>query len=138
MKKTPTAQFFHLIPSMEKDYCMSLAVRAGDLLYIGGLTSTDDEGNETFADDAGKQMKSVYDKMGLILEAHGGCASDVVSETIYYDVSGADYEEFMFPYRQAFYVGTDGPSVAGVQVAGFISDAIKVEMTAIAYLPQTI
>jgi len=129
-------QFFHLIPDMEKSYCMSLAVRAGDMLHIGGLTATDDKGNEIHFDDAGMQMKSIYDKMALILEAHGGSASDVISEVIYYDASGEEYEELMFPYRQKFYKNTDGPSVAGVQVAGFISDAIKVEVTAVAYLPR--
>jgi len=81
MTKKSTAEFFHLIPEMERDYCMSLAVRAGDLLYIGGLTATDGEGNELYADDAGMQMKAVYEKMGRVLEAHGGCATDIVSET---------------------------------------------------------
>ena len=137
MKKQTTAQFFHLIPAMEKDYCMSLAVRAGDLLFIGGLTSSDDEGNETFADNPGKQMEVIYEKMGKVLQAHGGSAKDIVSETIFYGVTASEYEELMFPHRQKFYEGTDGPSVAGVQVAGFISEAIKVEVTAIAYLPQT-
>lgn len=137
MTKSSAAQFFHLIPDMEKGYCMSLAVRAGDLLYIGGLTATDDQGNELYADDAGLQMKVVYEKMEQVLQAHGGCASDVVSETIFYGVTASDYEELMFPHRQKFYENAEGPSVAGVQVAGFVSEAIKVEVTAIAYLPQT-
>lgn len=136
MAKKSAAQFFHLIPEMEQDYCMSLAVRAGDLLYIGGLTATDDEGNEVHADDAGMQMKVVYEKMGRILEEHGGCSRNIVSETIFYGVTASEYEELMFPHRQKFYENTDGPSVAGVQVAGFLSNAIKVEVTAIAYLAQ--
>ena len=136
MTKKSTAEFFHLIPEMERDYCMSLAVRAGDQLYIGGLTATDVEGNEIYADDAGMQMKTVYEKMDGVLKAHGGCARDIVSETIFYGVTASEYEELMFPHRQKFYENTDGPSVAGVQVAGFVSEAIKVEVTAIAYLPQ--
>ncbi|PLW69876.1 RidA family protein [Pseudohalioglobus lutimaris] len=135
MTKT-SAQFFHLIPDMEKSYCMSLAVRAGDLVYIGGLTATDDEGNEIFADDAGMQMKAVYEKMARVLEIHGGSSKDIVSEMIFYGVEATEFEESMFPHRQKFYENTDGPSVAGVQVAGFVSEAIKVEVTAIAYLPQ--
>lgn len=133
----PAAQFFHLIPDMEKSYCMSLAVRAGDLLYIGGLTATDQQGNEIYPDDAGMQMKVIYEKMAQVLKSHGGCASDIVSETIFYGVTASEYENLMFPYRQKFYENAEGPSVAGVQVAGFVSDAIKVEVTAIAYLPQS-
>lgn len=136
MTKKSSAEFFHLIPEMERDYCMSLAVRAGDLLYMGGLTATDDEGNEIYADDPGMQMKTVYEKMDRVLKAHGGCARDVVSETIFYGVTASEYEALMFPHRQKFYQNVDGPSVAGVQVAGFVSEAIKIEVTAIAYLPQ--
>lgn len=137
MANKSAAQFFHLIPDMEKGYCMSLAARAGDLVFIGGLTATDNDGNEIYADDAGMQMKVIYEKMGRILKAHDGCSSDIVSETIFYGVTASEYEELMFPHRQKFYETADGPSVAGVQVAGFVSDAIKVEVTAIAYLPQT-
>ena len=132
----PGAEFFHLIADMEKSYCMSLAVRAGDLLYIGGLTATDHNGNEIFADDAGLQMKVIYEKMAKVLEIHGGSPRDIVSETIFYGVTAAEYEQLMFPHRQKFYDNTDGPSVAGIQVAGFVSANIKVEVTAVAYLPQ--
>lgn len=135
MSHRSAAQKFHLIPAMEKAYCMSLAVRAGNLLFIGGLTATDEEGNEIHADDAGRQMQVIYEKMHCVLEAHGGGANDVVSETIYYSVSGNEYEQQLFPHRHEFYRDIDGPSVAGVQVAGFISEAIKVEVTAVAYLP---
>ena len=64
MTKKSSAEFFHLIPEMERDYCMSLAVRAGDLLYMGGLTATDDEGNEIYADDPGMQIKNGLRKNG--------------------------------------------------------------------------
>lgn len=136
MTSNSAAKFFHLIDDMEKDYCMSIAARAGDFLFIGGLTATDNDGNELYADDPGMQMKNVYEKMGRILDEHGGCSGDIVSETIFYDVSASVYETLMFPHRQKFYEAVEGPSVAGVQVAGFLSPAIKVEVTAIAYLPQ--
>lgn len=128
-------EFFHMLPEMEKHYCMSMAVRAGDYLFIGGLTATDDEGNELHADDPAAQMKRIYEILGGILEKFGGTARDVVSEVIYYSVDADEFNETLFPHRQAFY-GEDGPSVAGMQVVGFTSPAIRVETTAIAYLPQ--
>lgn len=126
---------FHLLPSMEREYCMSIAARAGDLVFIGGLTAVDALGNELHLDDAALQFKVVYEQMGRILAAHGGSAADVVSETIYYSCTGEEYSERLFPYRKEFYSDCDGPSVAGVQVAGFISSAIRVEVTCVAHIP---
>ena len=113
---------FHLMPSMERDYCMSIAVRAGDLVFIGGLTAVDASGNELHHDDAALQFKVVYEQMSRVLAAHGGSAADVVSETIYYSCTGEEYAERLFPYRKEFYRDCDGPSVAGVQVAGRRND----------------
>jgi len=130
-------EHFHLVPELEKQYCFSIGVRAGDYVYIGGLTASDDEGNELHPDDAGAQMKNIYEKMAQILNHFGGTASDVVSEVIYYSVPMDEYNNCLFPHRQAFYKGCDAPSVAGMQVMGFTSDAIKVEVTAVAYLPES-
>lgn len=129
-------EHFHLIPELEEQYCFSSAVRAGDYIYIGGLTASDDEGNELHADDAGLQMQSIYEQMGRVLRHYGGTAANIVSEVIYYSVSKDEYNEQLFPHRQVFYEGTEAPSVAGMQVVGFTSDAIKVEVTAVAYLPD--
>ncbi|MFS0850676.1 MULTISPECIES: RidA family protein [Novosphingobium] len=120
---------------MERDYCMSVAVRAGDLVFIGGLTAVDLDGNELHHDDAAAQIRTIYEQMGRVLAAHGGTAAEVVSETIYYSCSGEEYTKRLFPHRKAFYQNCDGPSVAGVQVAGFISPAIQVEVTCVAYIP---
>lgn len=129
-------QPFHLVPEMERDYCMSLAVRAGDMVFIGGLTAVDQAGRELHEGNAALQFKVVYEHLSRVLAAHGGRAQDVVSETIYYSCTGQEYAEHLFPYRQAFYRGCDGPSVAGVQVVGFISPAISVEVTCVAYIPN--
>ncbi|MES4992519.1 Rid family hydrolase [Phyllobacterium sp. 22229] len=128
-------QFFHKLPEMEKGYSMSLAVRAGDYVFIGGLTATDNKGNELHADNPGAQMKRIYEILDEVLKEFGGTSRDVVSEVIYYDVSGNEYTEKLFPHRRAFY-GEEGPSVVGMQVVGFISPAIHVETTAVAFLPQ--
>ena len=128
-------QSFRLIPDMEQQYCMSVGMRAGDLLFIGGLFAVDDDGNALHPDDPAMQFKVIYEQMSRVLAAHGGTAADVVSETIYYGCSAEEYSERLVPYRQAFYRGCNGPSVVGVQVVGFIERAIQVEVTAIAYLP---
>jgi len=130
-KKT---EHFHLVPALEEMYCFSIGVRAGDYVYIGGLTASDDQGNELYPDDPALQMKNVYEQMGKVLNHFGGTASDIVSEVIYYSVSMDEFNNNLFPHRQAFYTGCEAPSVAGMQVLGFTSEAIKVEVTAVAYL----
>ncbi|MFT4583980.1 MAG: 2-iminobutanoate/2-iminopropanoate deaminase [Gammaproteobacteria bacterium] len=134
MPKKP--EYLHLVPELEAQYCFSIGVRAGDNVYIGGLTASDDQGNELFADNAALQMKNIYEQMGRVLRHFGGSASDIVSEVIYYSVSMDEYNNELFPHRQAFYLGGKAPSVAGMQVLGFTSESIKVEVTAVAYLPQ--
>ncbi len=128
-------QSFRLIPGMEQEYCMSVGMRAGDFLFIGGLFAADDDGHAIHADDAALQFKVIYEQLKHVLAAHGGTAAHVVSETIYYGCSAEEYSERLVPHRRAFYRGCNGPSVVGVQVAGFIERAIQVEVTAIAYLP---
>ncbi len=114
---------------------MSVGVLAGDFLFIGGLFDVDDEGNALHPEDAAMQFRGIYEQMNHVLAAHGGTAADVVSETIYYGCSAEEYSERLVPHRLAFYQGCNGPSVVGVQVAGFIEPAIQVEVTAVAYLP---
>ena len=124
-------QSFRLIPDMEERYCMSVGVLAGDFLFIGGLFDVDDEGNALHPEDAAMQFRGIYEQMNHVLAAHGGTAADVVSETIYYGCSAEEYSERLVPHRLAFYQGCNGPSVVGVQVAGFIEPAIQVEVTAV-------
>ena len=133
---TRKPEFSHFNPSLEKQYCFSTAVRAGDFVFIGGLTASDEEGNELYAEDAGAQMQSIYELLARILKKFDGTPSDIVSETIYFSVPAEEYNRNLFPHRQAFYRDADAPSVAGLQVAGFTSTAIKVELTAIAFLPE--
>ncbi len=134
---TSKPEFFNFNPSLEKQYCFSTAVRAGDFVFIGGLTASDDEGNELYAEDAGAQMRSVYEQLARVLKKFDGTPSDIVSETIYFNVSAEEYNRDLFPHRQAFYRDANAPSVAGLQVAGFTSAAIKLELTAIAFLPES-
>lgn len=129
-------EYLHLVPELEKQYCFSLGVRAGDYVFIGGLTASDDDGKELYPDNAALQMKNIYEKMRRVLDYFGGTAENVVSEVIYYSVPMDEYNYKLFPHRQEFYAGCEAPSVAGMQVLGFTSEAIKVEVTAVAYLPE--
>jgi len=127
------AQVFHLNPEFEEGYKFSIGVRSGDFLIIGGITAVDEQGNEVHADNPRKQMQLIYQRLEKILAAHGASAKNVVKETIYY---GIDNERYFgtLDIRSDFYQGVAGPSTSGVRVAGFTSDNILIELTAVAYL----
>ena len=126
---------FHLNPDFERQYSFSIAVKAGDFLYIGGVTALDEQGNEVYANDAPKQMQLIYQRMAAILAAHGADFRNVVSETIYYSTATATYLDTL-DIRAAAYQGVAGPSASGVKVAGFASDNILIEIKAVAYLGE--
>lgn len=124
---------FHLNEAFEKSYDFSIAVRAGDVLYIGGVTAVDDKGNEVHADDPRKQMALIYQRMGKILAAHGATFKNIVSETIYYNIDTDKYLSTL-DIRSRHYQGVAGPSASGVRVAEFASENILIEIKAVAYL----
>lgn len=124
---------FHLNEEYESAYNFSIAVRAGDMLYIGGITSVDEEGNEVFAENPRKQMELIYERFDKILKAHGASFKSVVSETIYYNIDSETYVSLL-DIRAKRYKGMAGPSASGVRVADFASNNILIEIKAVAYL----
>lgn len=128
-------QAFHLNPEFEESYKFSIGVKSGDFLIIGGVTSVDEQGNEVHADDPRKQMQVIYERMEKILAAHGASAKNVVKETIYYVIDNDKYFGTL-DVRSDFYKDVAGPSTSGVRVAGFTSDKILIELTAVAYLGE--
>ena len=50
---------FHLSPAREKAFTYSIGMRAGDFLFVGGITAVDEDGNEVFADDIAKQTEVI-------------------------------------------------------------------------------
>ncbi|GAC1611396.1 MAG: hypothetical protein NVS3B3_22480 [Aquirhabdus sp.] len=124
---------FHLNPDFERGYNYSIGVKAGDFLYIGGVTAVDEAGNEVYAKDPRKQMQLIYERMKKILAAHGATFNNVVSETIYYKIPNNVYVDVL-DVRAKFYKGMDGPSASGIKVADFASKNILIEIKAVAYL----
>lgn len=126
---------FHLNEEFEKGYDFSVGVRAGNILYIGGVTAVDESGNEVFGDNPKKQMELIYQRLNKILKAYGATSRNVVSETFYYSIDTNTYIDAL-DVRSKFYKGVEGPSTSGVKVVEFTSDNILIELKAIAYLGE--
>ena len=111
-------------------YTFSPAVRKGNLLFISGMTGTDESG-ELAGPDMESQTRQIFKKMDQILKAAGGSFDDVVQTTDYitttegYRVTADVRREYM---KNGFSAAT------GVIVAGLLRDGALIEIDAVAVL----
>src|SRR5688500_12413517 len=63
------------------------AVRAGDLIFIGGLMAADRNGNIVAADATG-QTRAIFERLAALLEQAGASLADVVKHNIYFSCDG--------------------------------------------------
>lgn len=129
------AKTYHLEPEIEKEYHFSMGVRVGDVMHIGGIISVDEKGNELYADDARKQMELIYKRLERVLADNGLTFKNVVAESFYYSVDAQTYVNTL-DIRAKYYEGVEFPVASGVQVAGFTSPNILIELRVIADLSK--
>ena len=67
------------------------AVRAGDLVFVGGQMSLDGSGR-VIGDDLATQTKNAFDALKRVLTAAGADMSDVVKHTVFFDCANDEAE----------------------------------------------
>ena len=107
-------------------------LRAGNLLYISGMTAADEKGNLVGPGDIVRQTEYIFEKMGRILAAAGADFSNVVETTDYY-LTLEGYAQTAAVRRKVF-GGPPYPAATGVQVAGLIRPGALIEIKAVAVL----
>jgi aminoacrylate peracid reductase len=112
-------------------YTFSPAVRKGNLLFISGLTATDDKGNVVGKGDIVAQTRQIYGKMKKILEAAGGSFDDIV-KTVDYIVTTEGYHGTAEVRRAYFRNGF--PAATGIVVKELLRPDALIEIDAIAVL----
>jgi 2-aminomuconate deaminase len=116
--------------------------RAGDLLYISGLSSrrpdgtfagaeADDLGNATL--DIREQTKAVIDNMRDVLRAEGADLSDLVQVTVFL-VNMNDFKQYNETYGECF--THEGPTRTTVAVRQLPHPHILIEINGVAYAPS--
>jgi enamine deaminase RidA (YjgF/YER057c/UK114 family) len=122
------------IEHVYQDFGVSAAVKAGDLLFLGGITALDGEGKAIGPYDGKKQFQVVYARIAELLKAHGADAKNVVSETAY--VTGWQFMAQGAEVRRAFYDDAEAayPNATGVEVVSLAVPELVVEIEVIAYL----
>jgi reactive intermediate/imine deaminase len=109
------------------------AVRAGDLLFVSGIVAVDGAGRLVGGDDVVAQTQQVFDNLRAVLAA-GGCGfEDVVKVTIF--LTDVDDRPSINPLRQEAF-GATRPASTLVEVPRLAVDGAKVEIEAVALVPQ--
>jgi aminoacrylate peracid reductase len=112
-------------------YTFAPAVRKGNLLFVSGLTATDDDGQIVGTGDIVAQTREIFRQMGEILAAAGGSMDDVV-KTVDYIVSTENYRDTAAVRREVFRNGF--PAATGVVVKELLRPDALIEIDAIAVL----
>ena len=107
------------------------AVRAGPLLFVSGLTATDEQ-RRIVGGTLAEQSRHIYAKLGRILAEAGAGFGDVV-ETVDYVTTFEGYDATAAVRREVFGEGPF-PAATGVRVVELVRPGALIEIRAIAWL----
>ncbi|MCS7001892.1 MAG: RidA family protein [Dehalococcoidia bacterium] len=110
-------------------YTFAPAVKRGNMLFISGMTATDENGVIVGPGDIVAQTRYIFVKMGKILEAAGATYDDIVMTTDYITTTEG-YAGTADVRREFFTKGF--PASTGVIVAGLLRRGALIEIDAIA------
>ena len=119
--------------NFSKRYTFSPAVRKGNLLFISGMTATDDKGNIVGVGDIAAQTRQIFEKMKQVLAAAGGSFDDIV-KTVDYITTMDGYKGTADVRREYFKNGF--PAATGVVVKELLRPDALIEIEAIAVLDE--
>ena len=112
-------------------YTFSPAVRKGNLLFISGMTATDNKGNVVGVGDIVAQTRHIFEKMKEVLAAAGGSFDDIV-KTVDYITTVEGYKGTADVRREYFKNGF--PAATGIVVKELLRSEALIEIDAIAVL----
>ncbi|HEY7435705.1 MAG TPA: RidA family protein [Methylomirabilota bacterium] len=114
-------------------YTFSPAVRAGNLLFISGMTAGDESGTIVGPGDIVAQTRYIFEKLAALLAAAGGGFEHIVQTTEY--VTTTENYGKTAAVRREFFKGRF-PTATGVIVAGLLREGALIEISAVAVLPD--
>lgn len=109
----------------------SAAVRAGDLVFVAGMTAVGADGEVVGGADPYAQTVEALRKVGAALEAAGARLDQVVQTRIHL-ADAADWPEVGRAHGEAFAAARPA---AAMLVTGLLDPAMRVEIEAVAYAP---
>jgi enamine deaminase RidA (YjgF/YER057c/UK114 family) len=122
------------VPWFARDrYTFAPAVRSGDLLFVSGMTATDENGVLVAPGDIVGQARCIFEKLSQVLEAAGATFDDVVMTRDYF-VTTEGYRGTAAIRREFF--GEEFSAATGVQVAGLLREGALIEIEAVAVVKE--
>lgn len=115
-------------------YTHVVETRGGRTVYLSGQVGFAPDGSIVGNGDAGKQAEQAFANLAAGLEAVGGSFTDVVKFTIFM-LDMADFGEIQ-RVRDSYVNTAEPPASSAVQVSAFVLDWIRVEIEAIAVIPD--
>lgn len=114
-------------------------VKVGDLLWLSGIVSVDEEGNVVGHGDLQEQTRQIFTTMRRVLGLVGCDLTSIVRLTTYIATSLEDpaVKHSYWDVRREFF-GEHRPASTGVQVAGLASPGMLIEVDAIAHAPEAV
>lgn len=114
--------------------------KCGNLIFVGGQISADENGATIGAGDIETQTRNVFENIRKVLREAGADMRDVVKFNTFYTFEGEgdDIREFweaLTRVRLEFFE-EPGPCGTAVRVAGFAYPDLLIEVEAIAYVPD--
>ncbi len=127
-------QVISVYPELEARFGLSYAVRSGNMLFLSGLVSADDQFRLVGRTDMVKQIETIYARLKFVLGKAGATLENVVSEinfttdspalTAAADVRRAIYED----------AGAAMPTATAVHVDSLVLEGAMLEVHATAVL----
>lgn len=105
-------------------------IKAGDNLYVSGLTSRNKDGVTIDGANEYEQSQVIFTKMRRLIEEAGATMDDMVKLTIF--VTRIEHNSDVWKARAEFFEG-DFPACSLVEVKGLATPEIYVEIEGIAY-----
>lgn len=119
------------LKSYYDDWKMSPGHLSNDHVFLTGFTGVNADGS--LSRDPETQMRSAFDKVGLVLREAGMDFGDLVEMTTYHIGLRSHLE--LFKSVRAQYVQEPYPAWTAIEVAGFVNEGAILEIRAIAQKP---
>ena len=121
------------VPGWNEQLTFAPAFRAGDFVYVSGLTSTDANGEVLHQGDIAQQTREIYHKIEAILQRAGGGLESIVETTEFY-VPNPHYKKTAQVRREIF--KGRYPAATGIPVNRLIRKGALIEIRSVAYIPK--
>ena len=112
----------------------SLAVRAGDTLYLSGHVPIDPATGDISGNNVTDQARQTFDNLVATLQAVNASLDDVVKVGVFLTDVKKDFEAMNAVYRDYFPVNPPARTTVGISALALSGHLIEIEMTA--YVPE--